>query len=919
MSCLAVVASMARRQLTAPASMWFGFAIGLLCLVLVGRSSASDLCPAPSDRKALLAYWVDWQTTAVCAASDNQRVYDTLTKYGWSSGNIVEEHQDVRSDNPVMTVGWLASNLSNSSIALLDSHGTPWGELDAAYYLTSGARNTAYTTLTTTGGYTTDDLEKSTYVDSQNITSYVIYFTTTGITNHLNTMTANALIYGDYSLSAVGAGFWNATVFVGYLISPSTEVCTNREKFWSRIGCYSWPLVHRSVREAINGEPAYPLAAKLANLIHYPAEAGNWVMDCGRGCLDLAAIFGDVVAFEDTIPGDVTFGFQAYDERGSLAHTVRGFPSAAAYPDTCDTLAVVSPSGGPGMTKQYAVSVADNYHLYDVVESDSLGWSTYSSPVPITSKPAMWDSLVGRSWQDSGYVDTSPDTLYRWVQDTWQVMWPEPAAKMGDEAQHSVNTPCYQLGFCGDYILYTSSGNDALLWPVFDSLSAQGYTCQVWGGPPDGLDVVRMLYGDAVADNLAWNQGCTPPCSDLYPVDPGPTLVIIGDEAPTQIVMAMRYDHPACGSDGQGYIGCRSYSLATDWTNDGIPDGPIEVLPASNLTELLKLLKAGADVTRGRSVNAARKVIYVGGDRYAGAISPWIETFLEETSQRAEVHGLTSLPIILQSEFPIDDNNAELQTATRDAINGGVLEGWFVGLETSNERWPSWCIATISDPANLTTKQRAVVWAPGCWMGAVWRYQPNYQDPTLEKLAFNDTTKTMVAGGVFNLDRGYDDKHFAWAEILRDARMNALPGQPVSMIHYNAVQAWFDQFPGDTYVLSTFALGCRVVPSDIATDVSPSNDDAAPARAALSVVSNVGTAPRFQFSLPHAGNASLKIVDTSGRIVTILRSGELPAGQHQYTWLGRDATGEQVASGVYFGVLSTPAGAQEVAKVIIVR
>ena len=119
-------------------------------------------------------------------------------------------------------------------------------------------------------------------------------------------------------------------------------------------------------------------------------------------------------------------------------------------------------------------------------------------------------------------------------------------------------------------------------------------------------------------------------------------------------------------------------------------------------------------------------------------------------------------------------------------------------------------MSQISDPSNLTRQQRVIVWAPGCRMGAVQSYDPanSGQPPTAEKLAFNDLAKTVTAAGVYHLDPGYGIKHYAWSRILRDARLNAAPGTPVSRVHYNAVRAWYDQFPGDHYALSTVSLGC---------------------------------------------------------------------------------------------------------------
>ena len=59
----------------------------------------------------------------------------------------------------------------------------------------------------------------------------------------------------------------------------------------------------------------------------------------------------------------------------------------------------------------------------------------------------------------------------------------------------------------------------------------------------------------------------------------------------------------------------------------------------------------------------------------------------------------------------------------------------------------------------------------------------------------------------------------------------------------------------------------------------------------------------ISFSLPEAGSAELAVYDTAGRLVRVLVSGHMDAGEHQSVWDGRDDAGAEVASGVYFASL----------------
>jgi hypothetical protein len=59
----------------------------------------------------------------------------------------------------------------------------------------------------------------------------------------------------------------------------------------------------------------------------------------------------------------------------------------------------------------------------------------------------------------------------------------------------------------------------------------------------------------------------------------------------------------------------------------------------------------------------------------------------------------------------------------------------------------------------------------------------------------------------------------------------------------------------------------------------------------------------ISFSLPKTSDAELAIYDTTGRLVRVLASGTLDAGEYVLAWDGRDETGAKASSGVYFASL----------------
>jgi hypothetical protein len=66
----------------------------------------------------------------------------------------------------------------------------------------------------------------------------------------------------------------------------------------------------------------------------------------------------------------------------------------------------------------------------------------------------------------------------------------------------------------------------------------------------------------------------------------------------------------------------------------------------------------------------------------------------------------------------------------------------------------------------------------------------------------------------------------------------------------------------------------------------------------------------IRYSLVRAADVNLFIYDAVGRIVQVLATGELPAGEYTALWDGLDRKGRRVGSGVYFCKLRSGRGRQ---------
>lgn len=90
-------------------------------------------------------------------------------------------------------------------------------------------------------------------------------------------------------------------------------------------------------------------------------------------------------------------------------------------------------------------------------------------------------------------------------------------------------------------------------------------------------------------------------------------------------------------------------------------------------------------------------------------------------------------------------------------------------------------------------------------------------------------------------------------------------------------------------------------------------------RLAVRALSGTGAAgTSLELNLPHTGDLTVQVYNARGQMVRTLSSGALEQGRHLLTWDGRDATGRDVASGMYF-VRAVAGRESAVERVLMVR
>jgi hypothetical protein len=78
------------------------------------------------------------------------------------------------------------------------------------------------------------------------------------------------------------------------------------------------------------------------------------------------------------------------------------------------------------------------------------------------------------------------------------------------------------------------------------------------------------------------------------------------------------------------------------------------------------------------------------------------------------------------------------------------------------------------------------------------------------------------------------------------------------------------------------------------------------------------TEAQLSFAIAKAGPARLSIYSVSGRRIATVVDQDLPVGWRAITWNGRDASGQQVASGTYLARLES-GGAVQIRKFVLAR
>ena len=351
-------------------------------------------------------------------------------------------------------------------------------------------------------------------------------------------------------------------------------------------------------------------------------------------------------------------------------------------------------------------------------------------------------------------------------------------------------------------------------------------------------------------------------------------------------------------------------------------EGVVEVrVPGSVSTEGYNINQDGSVVGNYKSADGrihgfiARPVTKAVSDYYSNVFNVTL------------VKGLNMLSVPLAAPTPMTAKRLVAMTGATTVIT----------LDTANQQFVAWTPSAPDDGFSIEGGKGYIVNVPGArnfaFIGAPWT------DPTEETAAAAPSAITPLIRG----DRGVTQEAWAFVVsgrlagkamfdgyqiIVRNLRTNGITTTSVQGDYFAAATADLERRSvvrvGDTIELRVIGPGGNAESQPVTYKVTPQHL----ANAVLSVnLDGIGQPTQNQllqnypnpfnpetwipYQLFEDSQVSVSIYDTTGQLVRTLSLGFQSAGfynsrERAAYWDGRNNTGEQVASGVYFYSLNTP-------------
>jgi uncharacterized membrane protein len=260
---------------------------------------------------------------------------------------------------------------------------------------------------------------------------------------------------------------------------------------------------------------------------------------------------------------------------------------------------------------------------------------------------------------------------------------------------------------------------------------------------------------------------------------------------------------------------------------------------------------------------------------------------------------------------------------------------WVDGVKTILAEDEAFCEATavlrdgsvvlgqaLDDSTNLRVAARWI-WNGTSWdedlLGALPGLHPNFG----MALCYDATEDGSVIVGYNRFSNPGDATGFIWTEetgvmdvedyltdngVIVPSDINIVSLQAITPDGSTMVGICYDIYPPYTarwFFINTQSTGIEESPAQVTSRVHAYPN---PTRGETTL----------SLSIPRSGGVDLAVYDISGRLVKKLVTGSVEAGQQEVYWDGRDASGIEVTSGIYFCRLTTE-DTRETRKITVLR
>ncbi len=337
-----------------------------------------------------------------------------------------------------------------------------------------------------------------------------------------------------------------------------------------------------------------------------------------------------------------------------------------------------------------------------------------------------------------------------------------------------------------------------------------------------------------------------------------------------------------------------------DVDDDGLPDVPISRLPFTTTDEVYAY--AGKLMETQVGDYGVETVGLFAGDADHGGNEG--SDVLASMTAIANVASGKQIEWLYESAYPsIVDRNA----AASSVWNTALPEVVFILSTWSNRSWPGGFFdQTVTPPFTMDyiASHTGLVVALSCGGANFAQTEDGDFGRPIGERFLAEWFKGAIAWvgpTVGTWQHANDPLAIAFAEELF-----ADFSRPIASSYLVALRRILTDYADDAEVvrsaLSTTVLGDPLVRVNRASVVTATGD--VPKSHAFMLEQNVpnpfNPVTRIGFSVPERAPVSLRIYDVHGRLIATLADGNVPAGRHSLLWDGRNASGEQVASGLYF-------------------